>query len=102
MRMGSLNVGTLTGERGELADLMERRRLNILCVQERKWQRNKARLIGGRFKLFYHGMDGRRNGVGVVVKEKYINSVMEVRRMSDRIMSVKMEMEGVWMNAISA
>ena len=27
--------------------------MNILCVQETKWKRNKARSIGGGFKLLY-------------------------------------------------
>lgn len=28
------NLGTITGKERELADMMERRKLNILCVQE--------------------------------------------------------------------
>ena len=102
VRIGTLNVGTMTGKGRGLADMMERRKLDILCVQETKWRGSKARLIGGGFKLFYHGMDGMRNGVGVVVNEKYINSILEVRRVSDRVISVKMEIDGVLMNVISA
>ncbi|XP_047472984.1 uncharacterized protein LOC125027897 [Penaeus chinensis] len=30
--------------------------------------------------MFYHGKEGRRNGVGEVVKEKYINSTVEVKK----------------------
>ena len=33
-------------------------------IEETKWMGSKARSIGGGFKLFYHGVDGRRNGVG--------------------------------------
>ena len=54
------------------------------------------------FKLLYHGVDGRRNSVGIILKEDYAKSVAEVKRKSDRMMNVKMEIEGVMMNVISA
>ena len=83
VRVGTLNVVTMTGKGRELADMMERRKVDILCVQECKWMGCKARSIGGGFKLFYHGVDGRRNGVGVILKENYVKRVLEVRRVSD-------------------
>ena len=43
---------------------MERRNVDILCLQETKWKGSKARNIGGGCKLFYNGSDGRRNRVG--------------------------------------
>jgi exonuclease III len=100
--VGSLNVGTMTGKGRELADLMERRKVDVLCVQETKWRGSKAKKIGGGYKLFYHGKDGRRNGIGVIVKEEYINCVLEVKRVSDRVMCVKIEKEDSILNIISA
>ena len=70
VRVGTLNVGTMTGKGRELADMMERRKVDILCVQETKWMGCKVWSIGGGFKLFYHRVDGRRNGVGVILKEE--------------------------------
>ncbi|KAI5099291.1 hypothetical protein C0J45_11430 [Silurus meridionalis] len=86
----------------ELADMMERRKVNMLCVQETKWKGSKARNIEGGFKLFFHGVDGKRNGVGVILKEEYSKSVVEVKRVSDRVMNMKLEVEGVMINLISA
>lgn len=40
---------------------------------------SKARSIGGGFKLFHHGLDGKRNGAGVILKEEYLNSFVEVK-----------------------
>ncbi|KAI5098342.1 hypothetical protein C0J45_12069 [Silurus meridionalis] len=85
-----------------VADMMERRKVDMLCVQETKWKGSKARNIGGGFKLFYHGVDEKRNGVGVILKEEYSKCVVEVKRVSDRVMIVKMEVEGVMINVISA
>jgi hypothetical protein len=37
IRLGSWNVGSLMGKLRELVDAAIRRRVNILCVQETKW-----------------------------------------------------------------
>ena len=102
LKVGTLNVGTITGKGRELADMMERRKVDILCVQETKWKGSKARNIGGNYKLFYHGVSGQKNGVGIILKERFINNVLEVRRVSDRAMCIKLEIEGVLFNVISA
>ncbi|KAI5104761.1 hypothetical protein C0J45_6387 [Silurus meridionalis] len=69
---------------------------------ETNWKRSKARNIEGGFKLFYHGVDGKRNGVGVILKEECSKSVKEVKRVFDRAMIMKLEVEGVIINVISA
>ncbi|KAK3518785.1 hypothetical protein QTP70_012733 [Hemibagrus guttatus] len=67
-----------TGKGRELADVMERRKVDILCVQETRWKGSKARSIGAGFKLFYYGVDSKRNGEGVVLKEEFVRNVLEV------------------------
>ncbi|KAK3545757.1 hypothetical protein QTP70_011417 [Hemibagrus guttatus] len=89
------------GKGRELADVMERRKVDILCVQETRWKGSKARSIGAGFKLFYYGVDSKRNGVGVVLKEEFVRNVLEVKRVSDRVMSLKLEIEGVMLNVVS-
>ncbi|KAK3573483.1 hypothetical protein QTP86_025305, partial [Hemibagrus guttatus] len=90
-----------SGKGRELADMMERRKVDILCVQETRWKGSKARSIGAGFKLFYYGVDSKRNGVGVVLKEEFVRNVLEVKRVSDRVMSLKLEIEGVMLNVVS-
>ncbi|XP_065668149.1 uncharacterized protein LOC136088372 [Hydra vulgaris] len=92
----------MTGKGKELADAIERRKLNILCIQETRWKSSKARSIGGGFKLFYHGVDRKRNGVGGNSEREFGKSVMEVKRVSDRVVCVKLDIDGVVMNVISA
>ncbi|KAK3575213.1 hypothetical protein QTP86_021994 [Hemibagrus guttatus] len=89
------------GKGRELADMMERRKVDILCVQETRWKGSKARSIGAGFKLFYYSVDSKRNGVGVVLKEEFVRNVLEVKRVSDRVMSLKLEIEGVMLNVVS-
>ena len=102
VKVGTLNVGTMTGKGRELADMMVKRKVDILCVQETRWKGSKARNIGDGCKIFYHGEDGRRNGVGVILKEDYIARVLEVKRVSDRMMYMKLAIDGVMMTVISA
>ncbi|KAK3549760.1 hypothetical protein QTP86_007759 [Hemibagrus guttatus] len=65
------------------------------------WKGSKACSIGAGFKLFYYGVDSKRNGVGVVLKEEFVRNVLEVKRVSDRVMSLKLEIEGVMLNVVS-
>lgn len=69
LRVGTLNVGTITGKARELVDMMQRRKVDILCVQDIRWKSSKARSSGAGFKVFHHGLDMMRNGVEDVLKE---------------------------------
>ncbi|KAK3507042.1 hypothetical protein QTP70_001588 [Hemibagrus guttatus] len=96
-----VEVYGVAGKGRALADMMERWKVDILCVQETRWKGSKARSIGAGFKLFYYCVDSKRNGVGVVLKEEFLRNVLEVKRMSDRVMSLKLEIEGVMLNVVS-
>lgn len=67
-----------------------------MCVQESRWNRRKAGVIGCGIKL-YHGVD--RKGVGVILKCVHVSSVVEVERGSDRIMSLKVKLKGGMLSA---
>ncbi|KAI0234391.1 hypothetical protein LSAT2_015368, partial [Lamellibrachia satsuma] len=73
----------------EVVETMERRKVDIACVQETRWSGAKAREIGGGFKLLYSGRTNTRNGVGIIIKD-CLENILEVKRTSDRIMTVKL------------
>ena len=81
----------MTGRSRELAATLRDRRIDIACVQETKWKGAKARDIGEGYKLFYNGTRTTQNGVGIVVCAKFRNSIVEVNRVSDRLMSIKID-----------
>ena len=62
VRVGTLNVGTMTGRGRELADLMERRKVGVLCVQETRWKRDKAKESGEGCKLLRSGANKQGSG----------------------------------------
>ena len=95
VRVGSLNVGTLTGKTREIADFMSRRRIHVLCLQETRWKGSKAREIGDGIKLFYHGLEAKRNGVAIAVCGPLKEHVSSVNRVSDRIISLRIATKDV-------
>ena len=81
IRLGSWNVGSLTGKLREIVDTATRRRVNILCVQETKWTGQKAKEVEDTgFKLWYTGKERNKNGVGILVDKSLKNGVVEETR----------------------
>ena len=53
--------------------------------------------IGAGYMLYYHGEDGTKNVVGIVLSEDMRDRVLAVERTCDRVMGMKLEIEGeVW------
>ena len=63
---------------------MERRGVDIMCVQETCWKGEKARCIGGGYKMWYCGSSNKNNGVGIILKKKHVERVVELRSITDR------------------
>ena len=92
----------MTGRGRELADMIERRNVDILCLQITKWKVSKARNIGGGYKLFCNGADARKNGIGIVVRDELAESILEVKRVPDRLMAMNLEVKRSILNIVSA
>ena len=91
----------MTGKGKELADMMHRRKVEALFVQETRWKSSKARSTGAEFKKFYHDVDRKTNRVSVILKEEHSKNVVEVTTVSDSIMSVRVEIKSVMINVVS-
>ena len=76
--------------------------MDISCVQESRWKREKARCIGGGYKMWYCGSENKKNGMGIILKKEHVDRVVELWRVTDRIICLKMELDGVMLNVISA
>uniref|UniRef100_A0A1U7WEL6 Craniofacial development protein 2-like n=1 Tax=Nicotiana sylvestris TaxID=4096 RepID=A0A1U7WEL6_NICSY len=76
LRIGSWNVGSLTGKSIELAKILKKRRVNIACVQETRWAGSSARDSDG-YKLWNFGTQTGKNGVGILVDMELRESVVE-------------------------
>ena len=81
---------------------MERRGVDILCVQETRWKGEKAKCICGEYKLWYCGSENKKNGLGIILKKEHEDRVVELWRVTERIISLKMELDGGMLNVVSA
>ena len=95
-RFASWNEGGLTGKGKELVDEMKRRRIDIMGTQETKCRGNSARILVDGYNVIYSGEINKRNGVGVIVAEKWAKGVVSMDRVSDRLMAVKLVMVKSW------
>ena len=80
--MGTWNIGTLEAKSLELANELSKYRIHVTCVQETRWKGQKPKGIKG-YKLWYAGLDGRRNGVGILVSNDILKQLVEVRRCNE-------------------
>ena len=96
-----MNVGTMEVKALEVAEMMQRRRLEVLCVQETKWKGDRARQMAGGYKMMHAGGDGRSNGVGVILSEEISREVVRVERWNGRAIAVWMIVQKQLMCVIS-
>ena len=104
LRVGSANVGTMRGRSAEVADMIDRRRLDFLCVQETGWKVKGKWLESNRARCKFFGTGSSiegLSGVGVLVAEKWCENVMEVKRPSERVIVVRVAIGKLVMNVIS-
>lgn len=105
-RIASWNISTMRSKSIELEQIMRRRRISILTVQETKWKNgaNKARYLDLKtknFKIFYAGDTNERNGVGVIVDASLLDNIVEIIKISDRLMCLKIVIDSEIWNIVS-
>ncbi|ESO12155.1 hypothetical protein HELRODRAFT_158620 [Helobdella robusta] len=64
LRLGTLNVGSLTGRSMEIAEILERRKIDICCLQETRWKSNGVCHVNSdkeKYKLFWNGQKTAKN-----------------------------------------
>lgn len=92
LRIGSLNVGSLSGRSGEVVEMAGRRNLDFCCVQETRWKGGSSKtegMKGRKYKIIWQGCSKGTAGVGMLVHERWIDSVKEVRRINERILALR-------------
>ena len=101
LRIGSVNVTTMKKKDGEVVDMAARRHLDFCCLQETGWKGEGARKLG-EYKFFWMGCSEGIHGVGLLVADRWIEKVLELRRVSERLMVVRVIVGRTVLNLISA
>ena len=98
----------MTGRSGEIAEVLEIRRIKVYCVQETRWKGDGARVLrtatGGKYvyNLLWKGCAEGLNGIGVIIAEEFIDKVVKVVGVYDRLMMVKVLVGQCLVNIVSA
>ncbi|XP_065319466.1 uncharacterized protein LOC135927414 [Gordionus sp. m RMFG-2023] len=69
--------------------MLNKRKVDIACIQVTKWKGQKTLMIGDGYKLYYNGIVSNRNGVGIILSQDLTCSVVD-NRISDRLMKIKL------------
>ena len=75
----------------ELCEELVKREVGICCIQEVRWRGMGSKFVGSldrRFKLWWSGNEDKIGGVGILVREDLCMNVVEINRISDRVMVV--------------
>ena len=82
----------MRGRASEVAETVSKMNIDICCLQEASWRGAGMRTITGKdtqYKLFWIGNQEGNGGVGVMLAEKWIQKVIHVNRVNDRLMLLK-------------
>ena len=97
LRVATWNVGTLKSRSAEVLETLSRRRIDICGVQEHRWKggitANQVRTLKGKdckYRFYYCAHESGFGGVGVLLAENWADKVIEVQRISDRILLLKL------------
>ena len=91
LRLATVNVGSMVGRSADVTETIGRRNVDVVALQEVRYKNEGVRKLRGgyfEYKLYWKGEETGRGGVGLMVKHDLIESVMEVRRVSPRIISI--------------
>jgi hypothetical protein len=90
----------MRGRSGEIVEMVDRRRLDFCCLQETRWKGGSAKTMG-KFRFLWTGCEEGTAGVGFMVAERWVEKVIEVKRVSARLMLLRVMVGGSVLNLIS-
>ena len=91
LKIASWNIGTMRGRSSEIVETITRRNVDLCCVQEVRRRGASARYTTGkdsRYKFFWVGNDQGTSGVGVLLAEKWVDKVYDIKRVSDMLIKL--------------
>jgi len=103
-QVGPWNVDSLTGRAGEVVEALSDRKVAVACIQETRWKGSSCKLYGAkgqRYKLLWMRGEERSDGIGVFVREKWMDSVVSVERQSKRVLILRMALDDGLLNVLT-
>ena len=92
---------SLRGREEELVDEMVKYRLEVLGVSEMRMKGNGSKAVGEEICVFSGVQEGRaKAGVAAFLSKKMSGCLKEWKCISERIVRVRLRIEGVWVKVI--
>jgi len=85
IRFATWNIGTMSGRSAEVVETLHRRKIYVSSVQETRW--TGKRVMG--YKFFWQGCKDGNAGVGLLISDRWINRIIDVKRVNERTMCLK-------------
>ncbi|XP_029644345.1 uncharacterized protein LOC115218561 [Octopus sinensis] len=85
--------------------MLERRCVDVCCVQEVRWRGALARVLTGkayRYKLIWEGNSDEIGGMGILLAEKWVDKVIEEVKVCDRVLKLRLVLKNGIATIISA
>ena len=73
MRVGTWNIGSMSGRGTEVCEELRKRRMDVCCLQEVRWRGQGVRFLGvkgRRYELWWSENSDCTGGVGNLLKEE--------------------------------
>lgn len=83
-----------------MVDTMKRMTVSIVYLQETMWKEKKSKEIDG-FKLWYTREANNKNGIWIIVDKYLKEKVVDVKRIRDMIIAMKIVLGTEVINIIS-
>ncbi|KAG8232424.1 hypothetical protein J437_LFUL012855 [Ladona fulva] len=78
IKIGTVNILSLSGKVEELIDFMEEKKIEILGLSETKWCGGGEKVLRLGYRLIWGGGREKKNGVAVIIRERMWGIVVEV------------------------
>ena len=95
---------TLRNRSREIVQLLERRSVDICCVQETIFKGRSVRMISGKasdYKLFWIENETGSGGAGIFLAKRWVDKVIVISRGSDRMIVVTVLVQEIIVTVIS-
>lgn len=96
IRIGTINVVSLEKDARiqEITRIMTERNIPIMGLSEVRKKGTGSKVLEKGYKMWWSGKDKKRNGVAIIVAKQLADKVLNVDNVSDRIIKLKIMMEG--------
>jgi len=82
---------------GKEVETLNRQKIEVCCVHETRWKGSDATMVGrgiSKYKFFWQGCKDGNTGVWLLILGKWIEKVVDIKRVNEHMMCFKVLVSG--------